>query len=322
MVVLSAAPAHRPIGPRPRLPRRDRPRAQVSPEKSAARCSSRPRGSRRRSGRAEPMVVNPTTMDIDSRGRVWITEGLNYRLSRGGNRQFQRIDGRRQDQDPRGHRRRRQGRQDDRLRRQGLPRADGAGRRGEVEQGGQVPRLQGLRRQQPRPARPRRHRRRRQGRQALPAPDRLRRDRLRPRRPRDGPRARRQALLHPRRRLLLGPAGPLGARPQNFDVIDKSGRHVSSDQLANTLRVNRDGTQFEIIADRQRNNYETALELVRQRLHLRQRRRRQPRQPRDLGDGRRPLRLPDPRHRPATGARTRPGPSPSSSAPATAAPAA
>src|SRR6516164_5339959 len=42
---------------------------------------------------SEPMVVNPTTMDIDSRGRVWITEGLNYRLTRGGNRQFHRIEG-------------------------------------------------------------------------------------------------------------------------------------------------------------------------------------------------------------------------------------
>ena len=48
-------------------------------------------------------------------------------------------------------------------------------------------------------------------------------------------------------------------RAQNFNVVDKSGRHVSSDQLANTLRVNRDGTQFEIICDRQRNNYETSL---------------------------------------------------------------
>jgi putative heme-binding domain-containing protein len=48
-------------------------------------------------------------------------------------------------------------------------------------------------------------------------------------------------------------------RQQNFDVVDKSGRHVWSDQLANTLRCNRDGTQFEIIADRQRNNYETCL---------------------------------------------------------------
>ncbi|GAB5518420.1 MAG: hypothetical protein RhofKO_06710 [Rhodothermales bacterium] len=29
---------------------------------------------------AEPMVVNPTNMDIDARGRVWATEGINYRM--------------------------------------------------------------------------------------------------------------------------------------------------------------------------------------------------------------------------------------------------
>ena len=29
---------------------------------------------------SEPMVVNPTNMDIDARGRVWVTEGANYRL--------------------------------------------------------------------------------------------------------------------------------------------------------------------------------------------------------------------------------------------------
>src|SRR5881296_1062398 len=28
---------------------------------------------------SEPMVHNPTDMDIDERGRVWITEGVNYR---------------------------------------------------------------------------------------------------------------------------------------------------------------------------------------------------------------------------------------------------
>lgn len=28
----------------------------------------------------EPMVVNPANMDIDSKGRVWVTEGANYRL--------------------------------------------------------------------------------------------------------------------------------------------------------------------------------------------------------------------------------------------------
>ncbi len=27
----------------------------------------------------EPMVVNPTNMDIDERGRIWVTEGVNYR---------------------------------------------------------------------------------------------------------------------------------------------------------------------------------------------------------------------------------------------------
>ena len=29
---------------------------------------------------SEPMVVNPTNLDIDARGRVWVTEGGNYRL--------------------------------------------------------------------------------------------------------------------------------------------------------------------------------------------------------------------------------------------------
>src|SRR3954451_15530785 len=33
---------------------------------------------------AEPDVVNPTNIDIDSRGRVWVLEGVNYRLTLGG----------------------------------------------------------------------------------------------------------------------------------------------------------------------------------------------------------------------------------------------
>ena len=41
---------------------------------------------------SEPMLVNPTNIDVDSRGRVWVAEGLNYRLSRGGNRRFHRIE--------------------------------------------------------------------------------------------------------------------------------------------------------------------------------------------------------------------------------------
>ncbi|MEO8414295.1 MAG: hypothetical protein ABI472_11580, partial [Ginsengibacter sp.] len=28
---------------------------------------------------SEPMITNPTDMDIDARGRVWICEGYNYR---------------------------------------------------------------------------------------------------------------------------------------------------------------------------------------------------------------------------------------------------
>src|SRR5258705_2671990 len=30
---------------------------------------------------AEPMLRNPTDMDVDDRGRVWIAEGVNYRSS-------------------------------------------------------------------------------------------------------------------------------------------------------------------------------------------------------------------------------------------------
>src|SRR5262245_6776445 len=41
---------------------------------------------------SEPLVNNPTNIDIDSRGRVWVAEGLNYRLTRGENRRFHRIE--------------------------------------------------------------------------------------------------------------------------------------------------------------------------------------------------------------------------------------
>src|SRR5262245_42946550 len=39
---------------------------------------------------SEPMVINPTNMDIDSRGRVWVSEGLNYRLTR--NKKLPRVE--------------------------------------------------------------------------------------------------------------------------------------------------------------------------------------------------------------------------------------
>ena len=28
---------------------------------------------------AEPMLINPTSIDVDHLGRVWVTEGVNYR---------------------------------------------------------------------------------------------------------------------------------------------------------------------------------------------------------------------------------------------------
>ncbi len=125
-------------------------------------------------------------------------------------------------------------------------------------------------------------------------------DRLRPRRPRHGARPRRQALLHPRRRLLLGPARPLRAaaelrrhrqeRPARLDrpacqhPAGQPRRHRVRDHLRPPAEQLRD-----------------LPELVRQHLHQRQRRRRQPRLPGDLGDGRRPLRLPHAGQPPALG---------------------
>ena len=32
-----------------------------------------------------PMFFNPTAMDVDSRGRIWVTEAVNYRKWRGRN---------------------------------------------------------------------------------------------------------------------------------------------------------------------------------------------------------------------------------------------
>ena len=54
--------------------------AQVSPEKSAALMKPAA-GLEATLWAAEPMLVNPTNIDIDSRGRVWVAEGLNYRLT-------------------------------------------------------------------------------------------------------------------------------------------------------------------------------------------------------------------------------------------------
>jgi putative membrane-bound dehydrogenase-like protein len=229
--------------------------AQVGPEESAKKLKPAD-GLEATLWAAEPMVVNPTNMDIDSRGRVWITEGLNYRLSR--NRGKARVD------------------DSDKIKI--LEDTDGDGKADKVtvfadkvfpvpmgiaveERYGKDGKYQGCRVY------------------IGNSPDLLVLEDT------DGDDKcdKRSALLtgfggidsdHGVHGMVLGLDGKLyfthgdgccsvqqdhSERTQNFDVVDKSGRHVSSDQLANTLRCNRDGTEFEILCDRQRNNYETSL---------------------------------------------------------------
>jgi putative membrane-bound dehydrogenase-like protein len=204
---------------------------------------------------SEPMVSNPTNMDIDSRGRVWVTEGLNYRLTH-------RAKARIEDAD----------------KIKILEDTDGDGKADKVtvfadkifpipmglaveEIYGKDGKYKGARVY------------------VGNSPDILVFEDT------DGDdKADKKSVLltgfggvdsdHGVHGMTLGLDGKLyfthgdgccsfeakdgSHRSRNFDVVDASGRHVSSSNLANTLRANRDGTEFEIIADRQRNNYETA----------------------------------------------------------------
>jgi putative membrane-bound dehydrogenase-like protein len=207
---------------------------------------------------SEPLVVNPTNMDIDSRGRVWVSEGLNYRLTHA-NRPFKRIE--------------------DADKIKILEDTDGDGKADKVTVFADriYPIPMGLAVEE------------RYGRDGRylgckvyigNSPDLLVLEDT----DGDDKADKRYPLLtgfggvdsdHGVHGMVLGLDGKLyfthgdgccsfeqkfGTHGvKNFDVVDNSGRHVSSDQLANTLRVNRDGTQFEILADRQRNNYETSL---------------------------------------------------------------
>ena len=231
--------------------------AQVSAQETARRLKTGP-GLEAALWASEPMLANPTNIDVDSRGRVWVTEGLNYRLSRGRNGRFQRDE------------------QADRIKI--LEDTDGDGKADKVtvfaekifpvpmgiaveEHYGKDGTYKGCRVY------------------VGNSPDLLVFEDT----DGDDKADKRYPLLtgfggidsdHGVHGMVLGLDGKLyfthgegccsvqhdhSERQQNFDVLDKSGRHVYTDQLANTLRVNRDGTQFEIICDRQRNNYETSL---------------------------------------------------------------
>jgi len=230
---------------------------QVSPVESAHRLKPAP-GLEATLWASEPMLVNPTNIDIDSRGRVWVTEGLNYRLSRGGNARFRRVDDSDkikilEDTDG-------DGKADkmtvfaDRI----FPVPMGIAIEEHYSKDGEYAGCRVFVGNSP---------------DLLVLEDTDGDDRADKRYP----------LLtgfggidsdHGVHGMVLGLDGKLyftqgdgccsvqkdkSERQQNFDVIDQSGRHVSSDQLANTLRVNREGTEFEVICDRQRNNYETCL---------------------------------------------------------------
>jgi putative membrane-bound dehydrogenase-like protein len=231
--------------------------AQVGPEESARRLKPA-EGLEATLWAAEPMLSNPTNIDVDSRGRVWVTEGLNYRLTRGGNRRFHRIE------------------EADRIKI--LEDTDGDGKADKVtvfadrifpvpmgiaveERFGPDGTYRGCRVF------------------IGNSPDLLVLEDT----DGDDKADKRYPLLtgfggvdsdHGVHGMVLGFDGKLyfthgdgccsvqhdhSERQQNFDVIDKGGRHVWTDQLANTLRVNRNGTEFEIICDRQRNNYETCV---------------------------------------------------------------
>jgi len=230
--------------------------AQVGPEATAAKLKPA-EGLDATLWASEPMVVNPTNIDVDSRGRVWVSEGLNYRLTHGG-KPFRKID--------------------DADKIKILEDTDGDGRADKMTVFADhiYPIPMGLAVEE------------RHGADGKylgckvyvgNSPDLLVLEDT----DGDDKADRRYPLLsgfggvdsdHGVHGTLLGIDGKLyfthgdgccsfeqdhSHKTRNFDVVDKGGRHVRSDQLANTLRADRDGTQFEVVADRQRNNYETSL---------------------------------------------------------------
>ncbi len=232
-------------------------RAQVDPASSTARLKAAP-GLGATLFASEPMVNNPTNIDVDSRGRVWVTEGLNYRMTHLG-KPFTKVE------------------EADRIKI--LEDTDGDGKADKVTVFADhiYPIPMGLAVEEEYD---------KAGKYVGAkvyvgnSPDLLVFEDT----DGDDKADKRSVLLtgfggvdsdHGVHGMTLGLDGRLyfthgdgccsfeakdnSHNPRNFDVTDASGRHVQSSNLANTLRVDRDGTNFEILADRQRNNYETSL---------------------------------------------------------------
>lgn len=206
---------------------------------------------------SEPLVNNPTSMDIDSRGRVWLSEGLNYRMKQRQFENLKRID------------------KADRIK--VLSDTDGDGKADSVTifADGIFPVPLGLAVEEIWE----------DGRQTGTrvyignSPDLLVLEDT------DGDDVadRREVLLtgfrgvdsdHGLHGMTFGPDGKLyftvgdaryGAdrvqsREVTFDVTDRSGRRLSCSNFGTTLRVNRDGTQLEVLSSGHRNNYEAAVD--------------------------------------------------------------
>ena len=231
-------------------------RAQLSPEESLKTLTPAD-GFEVSLWAAEPMLANPTGMDVDSRGRVWIAEGLNYRLWAGRDDDFRRVPGA------------------DRIKILEDRNQDGKADHVTVFADEVFPLPMGLAVEEIWEDGEYRGARVYVGK----APDLLVLEDT------DGDdRAdRRYPLLtgfagidsdHGLHGTALGPDGKLyftqgDARygtdrveggEVTFDVLDQSGRRLQSDRFGVTCRVNLDGTQFEVLGYRQRNNYETCVD--------------------------------------------------------------
>ena len=231
-------------------------RAQVTPEESL-KALKPAEGFEVSLWAHEPMVQNPTGMDVDSRGRVWIAEGLNYRLWAKREDQFERVPGA------------------DRVKI--LQDTDGDGRADKVTVFADniFPPPMGLAVEEIWKDGKYRGTRVYVGN----SPDLLVLEDT------DGDdRAdRRYPLLtgfhgidsdHGLHGMTLGADGKLyftqgdarygkdkiEGEEATFDVVDKSGRRLRSKRYGTTLRVDLDGTNFEVLGYRQRNNYETCVD--------------------------------------------------------------